>query len=218
MPVLQLIILGIVAMAGLAALRVVRVNRGLTPLPDGRGRRLFLLGFLVVPPIALGALTQPAPPANQLWGLGAVPMYVAIVAGLAILMWIAALFVRELTRGRSGQIARIALAGQEVDPYDERVDPPVTATLARSVVVVDKANAAFPRGPGFPLQVARSGFRDDWEELDGATRTLEGQIADDRRLGLSVAASVTATAGDARSRLDTLRRLAVNEGQAWAAA
>ena len=36
MPIQQLIVLGIVAMAGLAILRVVRVRRGLTPLPDGQ--------------------------------------------------------------------------------------------------------------------------------------------------------------------------------------
>jgi hypothetical protein len=54
--------------------------------------------------------------------------------------------------------------------------------------------------------------------LDGATRSLEGRIADDHRLGLAVARATTATASDARSRLDTLRRLAVDQGQAWAAA
>src|SRR6185436_16748321 len=137
MPIQLLLILATVAMAGLAFLRVMRVNRGLTPLPDGRGRRLFQLAFLVLPPIVLGVLTQPAPPANQLWGFGAVPTYVAIVAGLAILMWIAALFVGMVAHGRWAQIARVALAGQEVDPYDERADPPVTATLAESVGMVE---------------------------------------------------------------------------------
>ena len=217
MPLQPLLILATVAMAGLAILRVVRVNRGLTPLPDGRGRRLFLLAFLVLPPIVLGFLTQPAPPANQLWGFGAVPAYIAIIAGLAILMWIGGLVVGMVAHGRSGLMVRVALTGYEVDPHDERADPPVTATLAESVVVVDRANAAFPRGPGFPSQVARQGFRDDWDELDGATQTLEKQIADDRRLGLSVASAATATASDARSRLNMLRHLAVDDGQAWAA-
>lgn len=218
MPIQQLIVLAIVAMAGLAILRVVRVGRGLTPLPDGRGRRLFLLGFVIVPPIALGVLTQPPPPANQLWGIGAVPAYVGILATIVALMWIASLFVREFTHGRASQIVRLGLVGSEVDPYDERVDPPLTTKLAGSVVVVDRANAAFPRGPGFPSQVSRQGFRDDWDGLDGATQTLEGQIADDRRLGILVASKATTTADDARSRLDTLRRLAASGGQVWAAA
>jgi hypothetical protein len=218
MPIQQLVVLGIVAMAGLAILRVVRVGRGLTPLPDGRGRRLFLLGFLVVPPIVLGVLTQPPPPADQLWGFGAVPAYIAIVATIAVLMWIASLFVRAFAHGRIGQVARLALVGHEVDPYEQRADPVMTSKLADSVVVVDRANAAFPRGAGFPSQVSRQGFRDDWDGLDGATRALEGQIANDRKLGLSVPSAAMATADDARSRLDTLRRLALADGQAWAAA
>ena len=218
MPLQPLIILGIAAMACLAVLRVVRVNRGKTPLPDGRGRRLFLLGFLVVPPVVLGLLTQPAPPANQLWGIGAIPAYVAIVAVLVALMWIASKIVGQVSHSRNARVIQVALAGHEGDPYEARVDPPVTAKLAEIVVVVDRANAAFPRGPGFPSQVSRMGFREDWDELDGACRTLEGRIADDHRLGLSVAASCAETASDARSRLDTLRRLALDDGQAWAAA
>ena len=205
MPMPQLIVLGIVAMAGLATLRVVRFRRGRTPLPDGRGRRLFLLAFVVVPPIALG-------------GIGALPMYVAIIAVLAILMWMAALLVGRVATGRSGRLVQVALGGPEGDPYRVRADPAVTAQLAESVRVVDRANSAFPRGPAFPAQVSRAGFRDDWDVLDGATRSLEGRIADDHRLGLAVASAATATAGDARSRLDTLRRLAVDQGQAWAAA
>jgi hypothetical protein len=216
MPVQQLIVLGIVAMAGLAVLRVVRVNRGMTPLPSGRGRRLFLLGFVVVPPVALGLLTQPDPPANQLWGLGALPTYIAIVATLAGLMWIASQIVGQVAHGRTSRHLQVALSGSEADPYAARADPPVTAKLAESVVVVDRANAAFPRGPGFPSQVARASFHDDWDELDSATRTLEDRIADDHRQGLSVSLAVSATANDARSRLDTLRRLAVDDGQAWA--
>ena len=218
MPIQQLIVLGIVAMAGLATLRVVRVKRGLTPLLDRRGRRLFMLGFVIVPPIALGVVTQPPPPANQLWGFGAVPAYVAIVATIVVLMWIASLLVRVFAHGRAGQVARLALVGYEVDPYDDLAEPAMTTKLADRVVIVDRANAAFPRGPGFPAQVSRLGFRDDWNGLDDATRALEGQIADDRRQGILVASKATTTADDARSRLDTLRRLALADGQAWAAA
>lgn len=205
MPTPQLIALGILAMAGLATLRVVRFQGGRTPLPDGRGRRLFLLAFVVLPPIALG-------------GIGALPMYVAVIAVLATLMWMAALLVGRMATGKSGRLVQVAFGGPEGDPYRARVEPAVTAQLAESVRIVDRANSAFPRGSEFPAQISRAGFRDDWDVLDGATRSLEGRIADDHRLGLAVASAATATAGDARSRLDTLRRLAVDQGQAWAAA
>jgi hypothetical protein len=201
----QLLVLGIVAMAALATLRVVRFSSGRTPLPDGRGRRLFLLAFVVVPPIALS-------------GIGALPTYIAIIAALAIVMWIAALVVDQVTHGRSGRLAQIALAGREEDPYAVRADAAVTTELAESVRVVDRANSAFPRGAAFPASVARAGFREDWDLLDGATRSLEDRIEVDHRRGLAVASAATATATDARSRLDSLRSLAGDQGQAWAAA
>jgi hypothetical protein len=205
MPMPQLVVLGIVAMAGLATLRVVRFQGGRTPLPDRRGRRLFLLAFVVVPPIALG-------------GIGALPMYVAIIAVLAFLMWMAALLAGQVATGRSGRLVQVAFGGPEGDPYRVRAEPAVTAQLAESVRVVERANSAFPRGPAFPAQISRAGFRGDWDVLDGATRSLEGRIADDHRLGLAVASAAASTARDARSRLDTLRRLAVDQGQSWAAA
>jgi hypothetical protein len=217
MPLLQLLVLAIVAMVCLATLRLVRVHFGRSPLPDGRGRRFFLLGFVVVPPLVLGALTQSAPTTSKLGAIPSLPAYIGIVGALVFLMWIAALIIGLVTSGRSGQLARLALAGSQNDPYDDQIDPPVTATLAASVVVVNRFNAMFPRGREFPRQVARTGFQEDWDALDGATRTLEGGIADDHRLGLVVASSATATATDARSRLDTLRRLAGDHGQAWAA-
>ena len=205
MPMSQLILLGIVAMAGLATLRVVRFRRGLTPLPDIRGKRLLLLAFVVVPPVVFG-------------GLGALPMYVAIIAGLAIAMWIAAQVVGSVTNGRAGRLLQVALAGHEEDKYAVRADAAVTADLAESVRIVDRANAAFPRGAEFPAQVSRAGFQDDWDRLDGATRSLEDRIAVDRKRGLAVYSGATRVADDARSRLDTLRRLAGDQGQAWATA
>jgi hypothetical protein len=88
--------------------------------------------------------------------------------------------------------------------------------LVESVALVGRANVAFPRGPEFAAQIDRVGFRVDWDALDAATATLEVQIADDRRSGVGVASSATAMAQDARSRLDTLRRLAGDHGQVWA--
>jgi hypothetical protein len=217
MPLLQLVVLATIAMVGVAILRLVRVHLGRTPLPEGRGRRFLFLAFVVVPPIALGAVTQPAAAAGPLRGVSSLPIYVVIVAGLVILMSIAALLVGQVAHGRSSWLIGLALAGSEGERSVVTTDAPMTAKLAESVAVVDRANAAFPRGPGFPTQVDRAGFRVDWDALDGATRTLEGRIVDDHGLGLGVAAAVTATANDARSRLDTLRRLAADQGQAWAA-
>ena len=216
MPLPQLIMLGVVAMAGLAVLRLIRVHLGRSPLPEGRGRRLFLVAFVVLPPIALAALTQPAE-AGPPPGIASLPIYIAIVAGLWALMALAATIIERVTYSRASLLLRLALVGNAGDPDDVRSDPAVTARLAESVDLVDRANTAFPRGPAFPAQVGRVGFRADWDELDGATRTLEDRIADDHRRGLAVASAATATATDARSRLDTLRRLAVDHGQAWAA-
>jgi hypothetical protein len=93
----------------------------------------------------------------------------------------------------------------------------MTVKLAESAARVDRANAVFPRGSDFPAEISRAGFRDAWDALDAATGTLEGRILDDRGLGLAVASGATAIATDARSRLDTLRRLALDNGQVWAA-
>lgn len=205
MPFMQILLIATLAMAGLAALRLVRVLRfGRTPLPDGRGRTLFLLAFVLVPPLAMG-------------GLGAVPVYVGVIAALVILMWLAAVIIDRLTASRTGQVIRLALVGSEGDPIDSGLTP-ATPRLSESIGLVARANAVFPRGLEFPKQIDRSGFRDDWNRLDDATRTLEGQIADDHRLGLGVSSSATVLAEDARSRLETLRRFAGDHGQAWALA
>ncbi len=214
MSALQLLILAVVAMAGLATLRLARVHVGRTPFPEGRGRRLLTLGFLVAPPFALGMLIGPVATAAALRGVLTVPPYLAILAALEILLWITSLVVRRVAHGRSRALLLIALVGNEGDR--EEVDAPVTARLAESVGLVERANAVFPRGPEFPAQVERAGFRGDWDNLEAATATLEGRIADDHRLGLGVASAATATARDARSRLDTLRGLALDHGQAWA--
>jgi hypothetical protein len=214
---LQLAVVAVVAMVGLVALRLVRIHFGRTPLPEGRGRRLFLLGFLILPPLALGALTTEGVAAVPLRAVGGLPAYVAITAGLVILMSAVAMFLGQVTHGRSGRMVRLGLVGNAGDPHDMPRNPPMTAPLAESIAVVDQANARFPRGPEFSTQIGRSGFRDDWKALDQATRTLEGQIAEDRRLSLGVAEVATVTAWDARTRLDTLRGLATADGAAWPA-
>jgi len=150
--------------------------------------------------------------------LGPIALARAAEAAVLLAMWIAAQVVGMVTNGRAGRLLQVALAGHEEDKYAVRADAAVTADLAESVRIVDRANAAFPRGAEFPAQVSRAGFQDDWDRLDGATRSLEDRIAVDRKRGLAVYSGATRVADDARSRLDTLRRLAGDQGQAWATA
>ena len=142
------------------------------------------------------------------------PLYAVMVAGLATLMWLAAMIVRRVASRRPRTLLLIALVGGEGE--HAQVDRPVTARLARSMAAVDTANAVFPRGLDFPAQIDREGFRGAWDALDLSTATLEGQIAEDEELGLAVASGATATAEDARGRLNTLRQLTTDEGRAWA--
>lgn len=216
MSIVQLIILGIAAMIGLATLRLTRVHYGRTPLPEGRGRLAFILAFLIVPPVAVGMLIDPAGSAGLFGGATSVLLYVIILAALTLMMGIGALVARTIAPRRSHRFLQLALLGTEGDPDGVAFDPSLTAALAEDVALVDRNNAAFPRGPGFPAQIDCSGFRDAWDALDAATGTLEGRIADEHRLGVAVSSSATATAEDARSRLDTLRRLAISQGPAWA--
>jgi hypothetical protein len=216
MSLQQLLILAVASMVALAVSRVIRVHIGRAPHPEGIAKPLFILGFLVVPPMVLGAVIQPT--SDQLRGVGWVPPYILMVIALVIFMGTLAVVARLIAPGRSRPLLLLALAGNEGDPNDVPFDPPVTARLAESVAVVDRTNAVFPRGLEFPSQIDRVGFRVDWDSLDAATGTLEGRIEDDYRLGLPVASKVRATAADARGRLDTLRGLAVAHGQAWAGA
>jgi hypothetical protein len=209
----QILVLAAVAMVGLAILRVTRVQAGRDPLPEAR--RLFYLLFIVVPPVALAAAIDSE--AGAIGGVAALPVYGLMLAGLAILMWVVALIVPRVAPGRSRAWLLVALTGSEGDPEDVPYDPPVTARIAESVALVTRANDAFPRGPEFPIQVERDGFRSAWEALDTAIQRLETEIVDDHRLGLAVASSALRVARDARSRLDTLRRLASDSGQSWAA-
>ena len=208
MPLLLLIV-AVAAMTGLAILRVARVQSGRTPLPEGRARKLFKIAFIVVPPVALGA-----PAGAPLGGLVWVPLYALILAGLMVLMTIAAVIVERVVKGRARRVLLLALVGSEGDPEDLPFDPPVTARLAESIALVDRANTLFPRGLAFPRQVERADFRSAWGALDDATRLLEGQIAEDRRLGLGTASAASVTAVDARGRLDTLLDIAHRRGLA----
>jgi hypothetical protein len=212
MTAVQVFVLAIIAMAGLAMLRLVRVHLGREPLPERRV--LFLLGFVFVPPIVLGALVSSG--MGRLPGAAVVALYAIIVGGLATLMWLAAMVVRRVAFGRPRTLLSVALVGSEGDPTAAQLDPPVTEKLATSMAAVDRTNAVFPRGLEFPNQIDRPGFRSAWDALDVTTATLEDQIAEAEDRGLTVASAATATAEDARGRLNTLRQLATDEGRVWA--
>jgi hypothetical protein len=214
MPLPQPLILAVAAMIGLAVLRVIRTRLGREPHPDGKARFPFILAFLLVPPVVLGALFQSG--GGQFGGMSWLPLYVAGVAALAILMSIAAMIVRVVVPVRLRPLLLMALNGSKDTPA-KRVDPPLTARLTASRTLVDAANAVFPSGASFPTHIERADFRRSWDSLDDATRVLETQIAEDETLGIGAASAATATADNARSRLETLRRLAAESGQAWAA-
>ena len=213
----QLIVAAAVVLAAVAVMRVVRVHFDRAPHPEGRARILFLLTLLFVPPIALEVVANPTGAEGQLHGIESVLLYLGALAGFLILMGIAALIVRLVARGRPRQVLLLALAGSLPGPDDVPPEAALTPDMAESVELVDVANAAFPRGPEFAEQVDRPGFRAAWDSLDAATSALEERIAEKQRLGLGVAYHAIATARDARSRLDTLRRIAADQGQAWAA-
>ena len=212
MTALQLLALAIAAMTGLGLLRLVRVHFNREPLPERR--LLFVLGFVLLPPIALGALVQAQE--GKLPGAALVLLYAVTLAGLATLMWLAAMIIRRVPASRPRTVLLIALVGGEGDPTAAQLDPPVTPRLATSIAAVDTANAVFPRGLDFPTQIDREGFRGAWDALDTSTATLEGQIAEYEERGLAVASGASATAEDARGRLNTLRQLTIDAGRAWA--
>jgi hypothetical protein len=211
MPLPQPLILAIVAMIGLAALRVIRARLGREPHPDGKARLPFILAFLIVPPVVLGTMFG-----AQLGGISWLPLYVVTVAVLAILMSITAMIVRIVAPVRSRPLLLMALNASKVKP-SKRIDPPLTTRLTASRILVDAANAVFPSGAVFPTHIDRPDFRRSWDSLNDATRVLETQIAEDETLGKGASSVATATADNARSRLETLRRLAAEGGQAWAA-
>ena len=213
MPLPLPVLLAIAAMISLAITRLIRVHLGREPHPDGKARLPFILAFLIAPPIVLGALLQSG--TGLLGGLAWLPLYVASVAGLAILMSIAALIVRLIAPRRVRRNLLMALNASEYKPGVE-INPPLTTRLAESRTLVDAANAVFPRGVDFPTQIDRPGFRQSWDWLDATTRKLEERIVEDQALGKGVASDARDTAEDARGRLDMLRRLAAEGGQTWA--
>ena len=127
-------------------------------------------------------------------------------------MGIVALFVRRFVWGRAREVLLVGLVGSRLGEEDIPIDPPISATLARDVELVDVANAVFPRGPAFMEESERPGFVASSTALDNATAALEAQIAEDRSHGLGVSWRALDTAKDARRRLEALRRAAADRG------
>jgi hypothetical protein len=214
--VVLLVLLVAIAIAlpiALAAWRLARVRRGKEPQPEGWSMRLLVLVALLAPPIVL-QFVLPASDKTQLDGITSVIVYVGLLLLLWLVMWIAARLVARFAPASWRSTALLALAG-EATLGDVPFDPPMTEAMSDGVTLVDTRNEAFPRGRGFIEQVDRPGFRAAWDALDAATRALEGLIAEAMRLRTGVAQRATETAADARGRLDTLRRAATAEGQAW---
>jgi hypothetical protein len=209
---LQLLVLAIAATAGLGSLRLARVHFGRTANPAARIP--FIVAFVAIPPIALGALLQLG--TSPLQGLTWLPRYAVIAFGVTALTWTASRGVRLVARGRPLHILMLALVGSAADSERALLDPPPTAKLVESMAAVERTNGVFPRGPEFPVQIERADFRSNWDALDAATTLLESRIADDLALGVGVASAARLAAWDARARLDTLRRLTVGRGMAWA--
>jgi hypothetical protein len=201
----------------LAISRLARVRAGRSPHPEGRARPPFLLTFLFLPPVVVEVVVlRPTTSAAQLHIIESVLVYLGALFVLMILMGASAVIASLIAPGRWRPLLVLALSGSEADPNEVVFDPVLTPELADEVARVDTANAVFPRGLAFATQIARAGFRVDWDALNAVTGTLEARIAGDHRLGVAVGSIATTTAQDARSRLDTLRRLAVDGGQVWA--
>lgn len=217
MTLQQLLVLTAAAMlAVLAVTRVVRVRRGLSPHPAGKARVPFVLAFLFLPPVVVEVVVlRPATSAEQLHIIESVLVYLGALVLFAIAMALAGLVARLIAPVRMRRILFVALVGSEADPYDLPLIPKLSTRLAKRIGAVERANAAFPRGPSFPDEIDRSGFREDWDALDSATTSLEDGIAEDLKLGVPVPYVAIDTARDARSRLDSLRRLALDEGRPW---
>ncbi|MFI5261240.1 MAG: hypothetical protein ACHQZR_01645 [Candidatus Limnocylindrales bacterium] len=217
MSLLQQLLVAIAAMIVLIALRLVRARAGRTPFPQGRGRLLLIIAFLIVPPVAAGWLTDPAVRATPLLAIASLPVYIALFALLTILMAVVVRLDQAVRPGRSHRLLRIALLGRDDDPAYTNFDPPLKGELARAVALVERSNAAFPRGSSFPDEVDQPGFRTAWDALDADATALEMRLASERRLGHPVPSEAVAMAADARGRLETLRQFASDHGQAWAA-
>jgi hypothetical protein len=210
-----LLVLGAAAaFAGIALLRVygVRTHRD---LPDGVLRIASVVVLLLAPPIILHLLFAQALGGGTMNLANSVLLYVISFAVIWLVMLLGAPLVARFAPKKRRPMLLLAMTGRDTSslvPFD----PPMPPQLAESVKQVDRLNATFPRGREFIEQPSLPGFRSAWDALDAATRKLETEIGEQRRLGLGVSEHALDTASDARARLDALRQAATSSGVAWA--
>src|SRR5690349_4767409 len=113
MPLLQLTFLAITAMTCLAAVRLARLRRGWTPMPEGPGRLLFLTAFVLVPPIAVGIMAHPAS-VNLAW-VELVPYYLGVLGVVVLALNTVAGIVARVAHGPASRVVRLALSGTDLD-------------------------------------------------------------------------------------------------------
>lgn len=211
---LVLILAAVAAFAVLAAYRVLRVRAHRDPL-DGSRRIAAVVLLLVVPPLVLDVLFAPTSGTGRVDGVAAVLLSVVAFAVIWLVMQLASVVVAGLAPPKNRQMLLLAMTGRDtstVVPFD----PPMPAGLADEVAAVERLNGMFPRGRAVMDQSTLPGFRPTWDALDEATRILEADIGEQRRLGLGISEHALETAADARGRLDALRNASGNFGEAWA--
>jgi hypothetical protein len=217
MPIgLILVLAAAAAFALIAGWRLYRIRADRDPLP-GWLRIVVGVLMLVVTPIALQTAFGRTSGPGSLDLASGILLYVVAFVVIWLAMIGGSVLVARFAPAKQRQTLLLAMVGRDTSgmvPFD----PPMSAALADSVEQVDRLNAEFPRGPAFIGQIGTPGFRPTWDALDDATRTLEGQIAEQRRLGLGISEHAVNSAADARSRLDALRQAAQGAGQPWATA
>lgn len=210
------ILTAVAVLALFALMRVARVRAGREARPDGLAMVALVVAALFVPVIAFFMLVGSTPKTGQADAVAASFTYLLSFGLLLVAMAVVASLVARYAPPSVRPTLLLALVGKEASALDVRVDPPITPELRERVALVDTANSAFPRGGAFLTQTDLPGFEAAWNSLDGATRDLESLISASIAAGTGVASVATATATDARSRLETLRRAAAVGGQAWA--
>ena len=210
---LLLILAAAAAFATIALLRVYAV-RSHRDLPDGLVRIASIVVLLLAPPIVLQVLF--APTGEGAMNLAsAILLYGVAFAVIWLVMLLGAQLVARFAPKKHRSVLLLAMTGRDTSgivPFD----PAMSTEFAETVKQVDQLNGTFPRGRAFIEQPALPGFRSAWDALDAATRKLETEIGEQRRLGLGVSEHALESATDARARLDSLRQAATNSGVAWA--
>ena len=171
-PPILLFLTALFVLAVIAIARVARFRSGREPLPSGWRAYSLALALLIIPPLVLQAIVNPAQARGDLGGFGSVILYIAFVAALWLLSRLSAPAIARLVPIDRRPLILLALTGREPSGA-VAFDPPMTGAIADQVALVDARNADFPRGTAFMYQVDLPGFQSNWDALDAATRSLE---------------------------------------------